>query len=155
MSHQPANPSPDIVRLRNEGYEVEIRGAYLLISHIPCVNSEKQIEFGTLVSKIEFAGDVITKSNDHVAFFTGPHPCHKDGTIMSQIQHSSQTQTLAEGVVVNHSFSNKPPDGYPDYYEKMNRYAEVISAPAQSLDPTVTAKTYRVIEAKPEDSVFN
>jgi molybdopterin/thiamine biosynthesis adenylyltransferase len=45
--------------------------------------------------------------------------------------------------------------GYPDYYEKMNRYAEVISAPAQSLDPTVTAKSFRVIEAKPEESVFN
>lgn len=74
---------------------------------------------------------------------------------MSQIQHSSQTQTLAEGIVVNHSFSNKPPTGYPDYYEKMNRYAEIISAPAESLDPTVTAKTFRVIEARPEESVFN
>jgi len=155
MSHQPANPSPDIVRLRDEGYEVEIRGAHLLISHVPCVNSARQIEFSTLVSKLEFAGDVITKSNDHVAFFIGPHPCHKDGSIMSQIQHGSQTQTLAEGIVVNHSFSNKPPNGYPDYYEKMNRYAEIISAPAQSLDPAVTAKTFRVIEAKAEESVFN
>lgn len=155
MSHQPANPSPDIVRLRNEGYEVEIRGAHLLVSHVPCVNASGQIEFGTLVSTLALAGNAITKPDTHVVHFIGPHPCHKDGSVMTQIQHSSQTQTLAEGIVVNHSFSNKPPNGYPDYYEKMNRYAEVISAPAQSLDPTVTAKTFRVIEAKPEESVFN
>lgn len=155
MSHQPANLNPDIIRLSNEGYEVEIRGAHLLISHVPCVNSARQIEYGTLVSTLALAGNTITKPDTHVAYFTGPHPCHKDGTIMSQIQHGSQMQTLAEGIVVNHSFSNKPPNGYPDYYEKMNRYAEIISAPAQSLDPTVTAKTFRVIEEKPEESVFN
>jgi hypothetical protein len=134
---------------------VEIRGTHLLISHVPCVNSARQIEFGTLVSTLALAGDTITKPDTHVVHFAGPHPCHRDGSIMSQIQHTSQTQTLAEGVVVNHSFSNKPPNGYADYYEKMNRYAEIISAPAQSLDPNVTAKTFRVIEAKPEESVFN
>lgn len=155
MSHLPANPSPDIIRLRNEGYEVEIRGAHLLVSHIPCVNSQRRIEYGTLVSKLTFAGDTIAKPDDHIAYFTGPHPCHKDGSIMSQIQHSSQTTTLAEGIVVNHSFSNKPPNGYADYYEKMIRYAEVISAPAESLDPTVTARTFRVIESKPHESVFH
>jgi molybdopterin/thiamine biosynthesis adenylyltransferase len=155
MSRLPVNPSPDIIRLRNEGYEVEIRGAHLLVSHVPCVNSARQIEFGTLVSTLALAGNTITKPDTHVAHFIGPHPCHKDGSILHQIQHASQTQTLAEGIVVTHSFSNKPKDGYPDYYEKMSRYAEIISAPAQSLDPTVTAKTFRVIEAKPEESVFN
>lgn len=155
MSHQRVSPSPDIVRLRNEGYEVDIRGTYLLMSHVPCVNSARQVEYGTLVSTLALAGDTITKPDTHVVHFIGSHPCHKNGSIMSQIQHSSQTQTLADGIVANHSFSNKPPNGYPDYYEKMSRYAEIISAPAQSLDPTVTAKTFRVIEARPEESVFN
>lgn len=156
MSHQPVSPSHDIIRLRNEGYEVEIRGTHLLVSHVPCVNAARQIEFGTLVSTLALAGDTIAKPDTHVVHFAGPHPCHKDGSLMAQIQHTSQTQTLADGIVVNHSFSNKPPNGcYPDYYEKMNRYAEIISAPAQSLDPNVTAKTFRVIEARPEESVFN
>ena len=65
MSHQPANPSPDIVRLRNEGYEVEIRGTHLLISHVPYVNSTRQIEFGTLVSTLALAGDKVTKPDTH------------------------------------------------------------------------------------------
>jgi hypothetical protein len=134
---------------------VEIRGAHLLISHVPFVNSAQKIEIGTLVSTLALAGNVIAKPDTHVVHFTGPHPCHKDGSIMSQIQHNSQTQTLADGIVVNHTFSNKPTNGYPDYYEKMHRYVEIISAPAESLDPTMTAKTFQVIEAKPEDSVFN
>lgn len=155
MSLQPVSPSPDIIRLRNDGYEVEIRGTHLLVSHIPCVNSARQIEFGTLVSTLALTGNKITKPDTHVVHFIGPHPCHKDGSIMAQIQHGSQTQTLAEGIVVNHSFSNKPSNGYPDYYEKMSRYAEIISAPAHSINPKVTAKTFRVIEAKAEESVFN
>lgn len=154
MSHRHVNPSPDIVRLRNEGYEVEIRGSHLLISRVPYVAASGAVEFGTLVSTLALAGDTITKPDTHVAFFIGSHPCHKDGSIMRQIQHNSQTQTLAEGIVVNHAFSNKPQGGYTDYYEKMNRYAEIISAPALALDPAVTAKTFRVIEARPEESVF-
>jgi hypothetical protein len=155
MSHQRVNLSPDVLRLRNEGYEVEIRGTHLLISHVPYVNSARQIEFGTLVSTLALAGDKITKPDTHVVHFIGSHPCHKDGSIMRQIQHASATTTLADGIVVNHSFSNKPQDGYPNYFEKMARYVGVISAPARSLDPTVTAKTFRVIEATPDECAFN
>lgn len=155
MSRQPANPSSDITRLRNKGYEVEIRGTHLLVSHVPYVNAAGQIEFGTLVSTLALAGNTITRPDTHVVHFIGSHPCNKDGSIIAQIQHASLTQTLADGIVVNHSFSNKPANGYVDYYEKMNRYVEVISAPAQSLDPSVTARTFRVIEATPEESVFN
>jgi len=154
MSLKPASPSPDIVKLTNEGYEVEIRGAYLLISHVPYVDSSRTIQFGTLISGLKFAGDKIIKPDTHVAYFMGSHPCHKDGSIMAQIQHGSGTTRLAEGLEVNHSFSHKPDGGYSDYYEKMTRYVEVISAPARSLDSTVRAKTFRVIESKPEESVF-
>jgi hypothetical protein len=143
MSQTPSNPSPDVLRLINEGYEVEIRGAHLLVSHVPYVNSARQVKFGTLVSTLALAGNEIIKPDTHVAHFIGEHPCHRDGAIMHQIQHGSQTHALAEGLVVNHSFSNKPPDGYPNYYEKMSRYVEVISAPAQSLDPTVTSLVVR------------
>ena len=155
MSQPRVNPSPDIVRLINEGYEVEIRGAYLLISHVPYVNSARAVCYGTLVSTLTLNGNVISKPDNHVVQFAGEHPCHRDGSIMREIQHASSTTTLADGIVVNHSFSNKPPGGYADYYEKMSRYADVISAPARAIDPTAKAKTFRVIESKPDASVFN
>ena len=155
MSQTLVNPSPDVVRLIHEGYEVEIRGAHLLISHVPYVNSAGAVCYGTLVSTLTLNGNVITKPDTHVVHFSGEHPCHRDGSIMREIQHASSNSTLADGIVVNHSFSNKPTSGYANYYEKMSRYVEVISAPARAIDPTATAKTFRVIESKPDDGVFN
>lgn len=155
MSQILVNPSPDVLRLINEGYEVEIRGAHLLISHVPYVNSSGAVSYGTLVSTLMLNGNVITKPDTHVVHFAGEHPCHRDGSFMREIQHGSSTTTLGDGIVVNHSFSNKPRDGYADYYEKMSRYVEVISAPARAIDPSAKAKTFRVIESHGSDSVFN
>jgi hypothetical protein len=63
---------------------------------------------------------------------------------------------LAEGVEVDHSFSNKPPDGYPDYYEKVTSYCRIISAFVQTIDPSVTARTHKVIvETDDAENVFN
>jgi hypothetical protein len=155
MSRAPKNLSPDIVKLINEGYEVEIRGAHLLVGHVPYVDSAGTIQFGTLVSSLCFAGRTITKPESHVVQFIGSHPCHRDGSLMKEIQHGSHRMKLADGITIDHSFSNKPPDGYPDYYAKMKRYVEVISAPAQAIDPTVTAQTFRVIKSEPTETVFN
>lgn len=43
MSPQQINLSPDLKRLRDEGYELEIKGAYALVHHVPYVNSRKEI----------------------------------------------------------------------------------------------------------------
>lgn len=155
MSQTPVNPSPDIIRLINEGYEVEIRGAYLLISHVPYVDAAREVRYGTLVSTLALNGNVIATPDTHVVHFIGEHPCHRDGRIMSEIQHSTATSELGERIVVNHSFSNKTRGGYADYYEKMTRYTTVISAPARAINPNATAKTLRVIESKPEESIFH
>lgn len=55
---------------------------------------------------------------------------------------------------MNHSFSNRPPNGYDNYYDKVTRYVELIIAPAKSIDPKVTATTFRVMECSEEESVF-
>jgi hypothetical protein len=158
MSLSRVNPSPDILKLQKEGYEVEIRGAHLLVSHVPYVDSSRTIQYGVLVCPLRLAADKVTiPPPDHVVHFAGSVPCHKDGSVMTQIQHPSPLQTtlLGDEIVVNRWFSHKPSSGYPDYYSKMTGYIEVISAPAMSLNPKVKAKTFKVIEAKPEESVFN
>jgi hypothetical protein len=155
MSQQLISHSPDLKRLRDEGYEIEVRGGYLLVHHIPFVNSFKEIKFGILVSELTLISNTLTsKPNTHVIFFIGEHPCHKDGTIIAPIQHVSQNQILFEGITVNHAFSNKPSNGYPDYYAKVSRYADIISAPAKSLDNSVTEKTFRVVHTDSQ-SIFN
>ena len=45
--------------------------------------------------------------------------------------------------------------GYRDYYHKMSTYADMLSSHAQSIDGDATAKTFNVIEAGQDDSVFN
>ncbi|MEK6929261.1 MAG: DUF6791 domain-containing protein [Thermoproteota archaeon] len=89
MSHQLINLSPDLKKLRDEGFEVEIKAGYLLISGVPYLNSNKEIKFGILVSKLDLAGDKTIKPGNHVVYFIGEHPCHKDGSLIHQIISSS------------------------------------------------------------------
>jgi len=155
MSQQLINHSPDLQRLQDDGYDIEVRSNYLLLKHIPYVNSNREIKLGTLVSELTLAGDVTTTPNTHVVSFAGDYPCNKDGTEIARIRHQSSRQELASDLVVHHSFSSKPNGGYKDYYDKMTTYVAIIASPAQSLDPTVTAKTFPVIESEEEESVFN
>jgi hypothetical protein len=101
------------------------------------------------------ANDVAIKPSTHVINFAGEHPCHKDGTPIVQLGGGAGTQLLAD-IEVHRSFSNKPgPEGYPDYYEKITTYVKVISSPAQSIDQSVTAQNYSLIQTSEDDSVFN
>lgn len=155
MSRALINRSPDLTRLQNEGYEVEVRAGHLLVSSVPYVNAKGEVALGTLVSELTMAGDVTSSPSTHVAMFIGDQPCSKDGREIQQIKHSDSPMTLAPDLIVHRSFSNKPPGGYADYHQKMTRYIEVISAPAQALRPGLTARTYRVIEAVTGEGVFN
>src|SRR4029077_15554897 len=86
--------------------------------------------------------------------FSGEYPCHKDGTPIDQIRNQSLRQRLGNGVEIHHSFSSKPPSGYGDYYEKLTTYVAILSGPASSIDPDVTAKSDPIIEPDEPDSVF-
>lgn len=155
MSNALISLSPDLQRLQLEGYEVEIRSNHLLVNNVPYVNSNREVARASLVSNLCLAGDRTTKPEPHVAYFTGEQPCNIDGKEIAQIVHASQLTNLAPGIVVQRSFSNKPPNGYVDYYEKMTRYVEIISAPAQAIQPGVTARTYQAVESPEGEGVFN
>ena len=157
MCHKLINRSPDLKRLRDEGHELEIRGAHLLVHHVPYVNSRKEIAYGTLVSTLNLSAEATTKPETHVMHFIGEHPCNLDGSIIQSIQYGSGDQVLDPklGLTTNHSFSNKPAEGYKDYYEKVTSYIRVIASQAEAIDPSVKAKTFKVIETNEPDSVFH
>ncbi|WP_164126206.1 ThiF family adenylyltransferase [Sphingobacterium luzhongxinii] len=155
MSQQLINHSPDLKRLRDEGYEIEVQGGYLLIHHIPFVNQNKLIQYGTLVSTLTLSSNIQTKTPDnHVIHFIGDNPCNVDGSIITAIQHVNASSALTSNITVNRSFSNKPASGYPNYYEKVKRYADIISAPAKHLNADVTEKTFKVIPDSVNETVF-
>ena len=154
MSNVLINRSSDLRKLRDAGYEVEVRGGFLFVGGVPYVNSQGQVKIGILVSELTLAGDVTTTPGNHVIHFIGDHPCDINGAEVTAIKHCTGDQQLLDGVVVNHSFSNKPDGGYRDYYEKVTTYIDTISAPAETIDSTVTARTFKVIECQDGESVF-
>lgn len=154
MSSALISRSPDLARLRNEGYEVSVHQGHLVVANVPYVNAQRQVVRGTLVSELTVAGDKATRPSTHVALFVGSQPCNLDGSVIGGLQHGEGHQDLGRGFVVHRSFSNKPAEGYPDYHAKMTRYIAVISAPASALDPTAKAQTFKPIADTEEDSPF-
>lgn len=154
MSQELINHSRDLKMLRDEGYELEVRGTKLLVSGVPYLDKNGKVRYGILVSILELAGDRTTKPEDHKAFFIGDQPCRKDGSEIGTINLSVGDQPLGDGITVNRAFSNKPPNGYTDHHEKITRYIEIISAPVRSLYPKITAKTFKVIKSNAAESVM-
>lgn len=154
MQHPLISLSPDLKRLVDDGYEVEVRSGYLLLRNVPYVTTDKSVERGTLVSVINFAGDVTARPNDHVAYFTGGPPCDHTGRTLSEIIIGQNPIQLTEGLEIGCTLSSKPSAGYHDYHEKMNTYASIISRYARELDPYATARTFSVVESPDDDSVF-
>src|SRR5437588_2749055 len=157
MSQQLINRSPDLKKLCDDGYQLEIRSGYLLTKGIPYLNNEGEIRRGTLVSELTLAGDVTDRPGTHMMYFAGEYPCKIGGALIHEIAHSSGEQRLAEGVVVHHTFSSKPAHGYyVDYHEKVTTYEKILSSPAHAVDSSVTARTFAPpIEPEPGESVFN
>lgn len=155
MLQQQINRSSDLKRLRDEGFEIEVKSGHLIVHHIPYVNSNREVKIGKLISTLSLNNDVTITPDNHVIHFMGEEPCNKDGSVITAIQHANPNQTLFDGIVLNFSFSNRPPNGYDNYYEKVVRYIEIISSQAKSIHPEVTAKTFKTIVDIEEESVFN
>lgn len=154
MSHQLISRSPDLKRLRDEGYDISVQSNYLVARHIPYVNSQREVKQGILVSELTLAGNETSKPSTHVIQFQGDLPCNKDGKPLTQIIHQSSRTQLDTDLTVDHSFSSKPKNGYADYYEKITTYAAIVSSPAQSIDSQATTTPYLPVEADQDESVF-
>lgn len=155
MSAKRISRSPDLQRLWDDGYDVEIRAGHLLVKNVPYVNARREVCRGVLVTPLAMAGDVTVRPDTHVVMFVGEQPCRADGTPIASIQHSTERIPIAPGLEANHRFSNKPPAGYSDYYEKMTTYATILSGPAEAIDPTATAKVNRFVEPPEDESMFH
>lgn len=154
MSCELINRSPDLTSLRDEGFEVAVVDGFVVLTGIPYVTTAGEIRRGSLMAPLSSAGDTAAKPSTHVVHFQGEFPCHRDGKPIEALRHGSKRTELSQRLVADHTFSNKPPQGYPDYSALMETYANIISAPATSLDPSATPRTRRVVELPADESVF-
>lgn len=157
MSHPLISRNADLRRLRDEGYEVSILNAHLMVGHVPYVGADKKVRFGTLVSDLTLAGDDTTTPENHVAYFVGDQPCDAEGRPLNKLILDGQpAYPVGADVTASWWFSSKPipPARYEDYHEKMTTYVAALSGHAEVLDPAVTARTFQVVDAA-EDDVFS
>jgi len=143
MSTQLIDLNDDLRRLKDEGYNICIVSENLVVRGIPYVNKEKKILFGTLYCPLKLSGEKTAPPEDHTVRFMGEHPCDQFGTEDKSFVNSAQTHTLNSDIVGSYYFSSKPQSGnYSDFYTKMTKYIELLSAPAKSIDPSVSAQNF-------------
>lgn len=151
MSNSPISRNPDLQRLVEEGYEVEIVAGYLVIRNVPFVTVTRDVRRGILVSEFSEASPV---PGTHVIMFAGGMPCDKNGQVLDRVINSKGQQQITPDLIVECTFSSKPPEGYPDYYKKIVSYVGILQNEAQAIDPDATARTWRVTANDSPDSPF-
>lgn len=152
MSRQPIALSPDLLRLQNEGYEIEIRGGYVLTKNIPYVNSAANVLKGTLVCRFEATNDVANKPSEHTAYWIGEHPCHSTGAKITTFANPSGPQNLGDGIQVDCMFSAKA--DYRDYHHKIKTYVGRIAGEAQLIQECTPCTFPLILPDENENSVF-
>ena len=80
MSRLLISRNPDLQRLRDEGYEIEVRSNLLLVHSVPYVNSLREVALGTLVSELTTASPgVLDKPGTHQILPSEPPRLGLDG----------------------------------------------------------------------------
>jgi len=139
MSRQLVDRSPDLKRLQDEGYDIEINSSNYLLLRVPYVAARKAVARGTLVSELTLSGDRTaapgTTSSRLSAKSKAISSCDNHGRELSDLINQRGPIQLGEQLIASCTFSHKPNPTYPDYYEKITTYADILLAYAQAIDP--------------------
>lgn len=157
MSRRPINLSPDLKRLRDDGYDVEVRAAFLILYGVPYLAADSRVERATIFSPLTLNNNVAQPpGQEHQVFFVGEMPHRASGEVMTGIGLNVVGQQPLAGFEAAYHLSNKPQPftGYKDYHEKMTHYANMLEAEAQVVEPGVTAKEFKPHRPDEDDSVF-
>jgi ThiF family len=155
MSQQLINRSPDLKRLRDEGFNISIEAGYVVMRDIPYVGEGGVVRQGTLVDTLNSNGQKTVPPKGHVIFFDGEYPCTWDGCQIEGLRNNSNAKTLVKGLDIKHEFSARPTESFPDYYSKFTNYVNIIAPHAKRLEYGVDARTFPpVLPDDDEPSIF-
>jgi hypothetical protein len=144
LSQKLIDRNDDLRRLRDEGYNVDVQWGYLVVRDVPYVGNGRDVKLGTLIFKLDLAGDRTTAPSTHIAHFDGDYPCNADGSPIEKIRHQSIDSELARGLRARHSFSAKPKEmgRYDNYYHQASTYCAILTGQARVLDPSVKVRSF-------------
>ena len=155
MSQELISRSADLKRLVDDGYEIEIRSAHLILHRVPYVTCERTVKYGQLVCPLAVNGSKTGPPPDHTVYFAGEYPCDDLGAPIEALRNNSQRQELAKGLWIDHYFSANPVAGnYEDYHQKMVHYAQVIGRCAKRIDPGAIARAGNLSVSPDPDDPF-
>ncbi|MCB1599567.1 MAG: ThiF family adenylyltransferase [Xanthomonadales bacterium] len=157
MSHELISRSADLKALYDDGFEISVVDGHLVVSNVPYLSGAREPKRGVVMTPLTFGGEATSKPGTHVVHFRGEYPCNLDGSPIAALRHASGDFELSPNLRAQHTFSNKPPPpatGFDNYEALVRSYVNIISGPANAVDPTATAQTYRVVESTEDESVF-
>ena len=149
-----ATHNADIDRLLKKGYALSIDSNHLVVRDIPYLDNSGELNIGAIVSILNYIDQYKVGMVDHQIYFCGSHPHELSGKPIRNLGGGSvQLKLTSDDLLVQRSFSNRPPSGkFEDWFDKIESYVTIISGPAMNkfdVDPY----TFRVV-AENSNSVF-
>jgi len=149
-----ASHNEDIQRLLDKGYALRVDGANLVVRDIPYLDEQLALQTGAFVAKLQPIDKVRVRQDDHQVYFAGAVPYGLDGKPIPNLAGGPCTLPLEkQDVVVQRSMSNKPPNGFPNFYDKIEHYVGLICGPAIEKFKA-TPLTFRIDKEVIGNSIF-
>jgi molybdopterin/thiamine biosynthesis adenylyltransferase len=157
LSPAPTSRSPDLRRLRDEGYSISLIAGLLVVDDIPFADTTRNVALGRLIVTLDMLGDCTAAPTRHDAFWSGGAPCDQHGQPLSNLITAPLSHDLGNGLICDHHLCNRPAGReFVDYHELVSAYVALISGHAAALDPSKTARTRRrIVEAENPNVAFN
>ncbi len=129
-----ASHNDDIRRLLEKGYALRVDGGYLVVRDIPYLDDQRVLRTGTFVAKLVNVDKNRVIQDDHQVYFAGSVPHGLDGRPVPNLAGGPRAIPLSKtDVIVQRSFSNKPPGGFANFFDKIEHYTVLIAGPAMML----------------------
>lgn len=155
MSGDLIGRSSDLRLLVEQGYQVEIRSAHLILHRIPYAARDRTVKYGALVAPLTLRGGSTAPPERSSVYFIGEYPCYEDGEWLEQIRMEDEPVEVAEGLWVDREFSAYPHHGgYRDYHHQMTVYSQILGRPARRLDPGAAPRSAKLAARRPDDDPF-
>ena len=137
----------DIDKLLKKGYALSIDNNHLVVRDVPYLDSNGNLQIGAIVSIVNFINQNRISMRDHQIFFCGSHPHELNGKPIRNLGGGPTSVHLSsKDLVVQRSFSNKPPSGrFNDWFDKIENYVTIISGPAMDKFD-ITPYSFRMVE---------
>lgn len=156
MLFQLASRNPDIQKLLDRGYALRLDSDHLVVRDIPYIDAAGDLRWGAIVTTMKDIDGTRVTPNDHQVFFAGGVPHGLNGKPIPFLGGGAVSVPLAKtDVVVERSFSNKPPQGLPDFFVKIEHYQTILSGPARQRYPKADPFTFNVDDDAGPESVFH